>query len=662
MKDFEKELIDYWATKHFFNAEQDRYKERKLIYNSFARTNSYELNQESLFIYLVSDIYNRYSKMNGLNVLYTTGFNNLAYSSISFAKNHGLDYLEVPSSYKNNLDNLGIGYDSNYIYKLSDNRIMNELDTFFSLNYNKTIKYVSKEVYTNKEKNRIYNDFEINHNFTHHYSKYTNEELILSKVNFFTLDISQIEDSIRENINKLKISDSYKQKMLNVLGDYETITIPFVINDSLSLEIELDNPELMSGISFIALNPSKMDVLKYVSNDEYEEVYKYMQNGYSSGKFSGFMCKNPLNYQDICIIISYNFDETIHVGIPSINKADLDFANEFGLDVVQLFSSDLLINSDFLDGLNQKEAREKILEEARCEDFGVLKHHFKTHEIIISNPDNIGAPIPFEIIDDGFNYKVVDEKYYPLSQNKFQKVIYGTTPERNIELINQTFNSIYISSVLKNYIENGSIYFESDQFVNNETDIIYEEELANEILFPLIFRLVMNKEIKDKSYIILSDSYPDYDYINENNNLNVHFVTDSLAKYSTDAIRLYTIKHSKDKNFEEILFKLNKTDEFLNELKEKFDTPFANDNFDLDNKLYNLVKEVNCYIDDYKFEDYAASLEFFFYKELKNKKWTEDQALLYLKLISPICPFISEYLFKKIYHSENILFEEWPTY
>ena len=27
MKDFEKELIDYWATKHFFNAEQDRYKD-----------------------------------------------------------------------------------------------------------------------------------------------------------------------------------------------------------------------------------------------------------------------------------------------------------------------------------------------------------------------------------------------------------------------------------------------------------------------------------------------------------------------------------------------------------------------------------------------------------------------------------------------------------
>ena len=361
MNEFDKQLINYWSLKHFFNAEQDRYKEKKLICNSFARTNSFGFNQESLFIYLFSDVYNRYLKMNGYNVLYTTGLNNSAYSAISFARNHSLDYQEVPLNFKSNLDDLGIGYDSNYFYKTTDNKLLLELDNFFKDEYMNHIKYVSKEVYANKEKNRYYNDFEINFSFGHAYSKYSGEELFLTKANVFVLDFSEFEDDIRNNISNLKIDDKYKEELLHTLGDYQTLTIPFKINDNLNLDIELLEPELMSGISFIALNPLKMDVLKYVSNEEYDEVYKYMQNGYSTGKFTGFMAKNPINYHDICLIVSYTFDEAIHVGIPAKSNADFEFAKEFGLDTIELFRGDQLINSDFLDGLNQEKAKEKIL-------------------------------------------------------------------------------------------------------------------------------------------------------------------------------------------------------------------------------------------------------------------------------------------------------------
>ncbi len=662
MNEYDKQLINYWSLKHFFNAEQDRYKEKKLICNSFARTNSFGFNQESLFIYLFSDVYNRYLKMNGYNVLYTTGLNNSAYSAISFAKNHSLDYQEVPLNFKSNLDDLGIGYDSNYFYKTTDNKLLLELDNFFKDEYMNHIKYVSKEVYANKEKNRYYNDFEINFSFGHAYSKYSGEELFLTKANVFVLDFSEFEDDIRNNISNLKIDDKYKEELLHTLGDYQTLTIPFKINDNLNLDIELLEPELMSGISFIALNPLKMDVLKYVSNEEYDEVYKYMQNGYSAGKFTGFMAKNPINYHDICLIVSYTFDEAIHVGIPAKSNADFEFAKEFGLDTIELFRGDQLINSDFLDGLNQEKAKEKILEESRMEDFGIIKHHFKIHDLIISNSDNIGTPIPFEVIDDGFNYKVVDSKYFPLVQNKFLKVLYGLTPEKNIELINHTFNSIYQTSVIKNYLDNKNIYFESDEFVNHVIDIIYEEELAQAILFPLIFKLVSGKTIVNHDYIILKDSYPDQDFIQENNNLNISFVSDSLGKYSTDAIRLYTLKKSRDKNFEEIFFKLNKAEQFLAELGQKFSEGFVDNNYNLDNEIYQLVNEINRNIKENKLEDYAANIEFFFYKTLKNKKWTEDEALIYLKLLSPICPFICEKLFKEIYNSENLLFEEWPTY
>ncbi|MCR5786491.1 MAG: hypothetical protein K6G28_02160, partial [Acholeplasmatales bacterium] len=125
MEKFEEKIKREYSEKHFFNALFDKYKEPLYIYNSFSRTNSYELTPETSYLYVYSDVLERYYRMKGLNVLYQTGINNLSYSSFSFSKQNALDYKDT-LKFKSSLSNLHIGFDSNYFLTLSDAKVLLE--------------------------------------------------------------------------------------------------------------------------------------------------------------------------------------------------------------------------------------------------------------------------------------------------------------------------------------------------------------------------------------------------------------------------------------------------------------------------------------------------------------------------------------------------------
>ncbi len=661
MDDYSQSLINKWQTRHYFNAENDRYKNKKLIYNSFMRTNSFEFNPETIYSYIASDAYNRYLKMKGLNVLYLTGVNDLSNSSYLFAKKNNMDYLSTSKMFKENLDNLGLGYDSNYFLASSCKNLLSLSDDFFIRHFGKEINLVTKDIYTNEALNRYYNDFEIYFINDEAYSKYSDEPLVLNKVSSLTLKIDDIEEDIRKEIEKLDIDTCYKEEMLDTLQDYENAIISFNINKELHLDIELEQVELLAGISFIALNPSLMDVLPYIFEEEYDTCYKYMQNGYSDGVFSGYFAKNPLNYKDICIIISYNFDEAIHVGIPQINEKDYAFASEFGLDYNFVISNGKLINSGFLDSLSLIEARNKMLNVIKEEELGTIVKHFKTKEIIISNSMNSGAPIPLKTLNDK-GYEVLEKEYLPIYLNRFNKIIFNKTPDINIELVNQTFNNIYQTSITKLYLQDENNYFESKDFASNINEVIYEEDILDEILFPIIFSIIDKQEYKKREYKILIDSKPSNNLINNINNLNINFISEALDKYKADDIRHYVLKHTKDTVYENMLYQLEASSIFLKDYYEKFSEGFAEDNFDLDNKIYNLVLSLDKYITALDMASFTKTLEFFFYKEFNLKKWTQNQSLIFTKLLSIVCPFITEKVFNEYFKSEDLLFEEWPTY
>ena len=111
-----------------------------------------------------------------------------------------------------------------------------------------------------------------------------------------------------------------------------------------------------------------------------------------------------------------------------------------------------------------------------------------------------------------------------------------------------------------------------------------------------------------------------------------------------------------------MLFKLDESHNFLTDFYNKFSQEFIDLDIELESRLYEF--SLNCveYIKTGNIKDYVKDIEFFFYKELNLKKWTESIALTYTKLLSVVCPFVTEKVFNEYFKLEDLIFEQWPTY
>lgn len=111
-----------------------------------------------------------------------------------------------------------------------------------------------------------------------------------------------------------------------------------------------------------------------------------------------------------------------------------------------------------------------------------------------------------------------------------------------------------------------------------------------------------------------------------------------------------------------MLFKLDEAHNFITDFYNKFSEGFIDLDIELESRLYEFSLKCVEYIKTGNIKDYVKDIEFFFYKELNLKKWTESIALAYTKLLSVVCPFITEKVFNEYFKLEDLLFEQWPTY
>ena len=664
MDDFSKELVERWMKKNIFKVERDRFKEKKMITNSFSRANSFDFNLSTIYPYVLSDILNRYYKLKSYNVSYVTGINDISSSSFNFSKLNKIDNLSMYKDFKESLDLLGVGYEDDKFKVMSSSKFVYKLDKFFIDNYDKHIFYKKIQVFSPQAMDKNYNPFEVYEKDNHYYSIYNDEEVFKRDEFVISLDISQYENKIKEEISKLNISIAYKSEMKKALGLYNNLTVDFINPDlDLKLTVEMENPEYLAGVSLIVLNPLKMDVNPFVSEEEYDTVYKYMQNGYTDGVLSGVILKNPLTYEDIYVIISYNFNEAIHLVIPSVDENDMIFNDYFGFSYHNILENGILRESDFLDGLSLSDAHQKIVEAFIDEGMSNLVSHFRIKDIILSSNDKTGMPVPIYTDEDEISFNVIDSKFIPVLLNRHGKYIFNDEQDMEvpITLLPLTFNSFYLTAMLNLMMFNDDFYNEEEKlFKENVTKVIYKEEIISEILIPLIFSIVTDTEMPKIKYHIIQERYPDKDFIDDLNRLNVRFIHDALLKASPDAIRITSLRKNNLK-FDEILNKIQKIDIFLSGIKQRYYGDFIEEDDGLDLELQKLSERLEKIIGLEDYYAYFEELRDFYFDYVEGVNISKDSAYKYLIMFSPIAPFLSQEIYEDIYGgSYFIVFEEWP--
>lgn len=672
-KEAEKKIRELWQKSNVFQVEVDRLKKKRVVYCAPILVNQFGFQDGNILPYLYGDSLARYLRMNNFNVLYSNLFNNLASTSFTEAKkkNSVLDTSFV-LKLKNELDQIGIGYDPHKTFDLNGDTSLSFIQNFFlTLFHKEKIQYVKKELFTNKKKN--FQDFEVI-KLGDEYITWYGEKVSPCEDMVFTLSIADVRDAVIKQINNLPLPKEALEEALAFFQPYQVMGITFYCVSGDMLDITMRNPEFIGGVSYIVLNPNLMKTRQFILADDKNDIEEALLHG-TSLVFTENYALNPLTGNLIPIFLSLEFAEPIHLGIPDIDETEYAYAKKHDIEFISVTEDGYILNSDFLTGMFIEDAHEAIIDSFVTEGIGILTTEYERCDFIISSLDEYGCLIPL-IYDEG--------TLYPLDKNlpiKFTSKFRHFIPNSNLieasgNLIKGTLNHYFtnglapIASVL--YDENigiqnpftGEALKELKDFNQFEYYILNENNVLSDLVMPLIFYHLIEDITGKKLKFRINNIILTKNILDESGNafsLKNHNSLEFLKienKYLADAIRLYYLSHKKE---ESILFDENEMEYYQNQvyaLRRSWNHPFEKVSYSLEMPLFELDKSLKKAFLACNFKQCYDLIITFQKKHLSTPTWSEEQALVYLKWVAVFLPYLGEDVFQNIFGYKHSLLEE----
>lgn len=638
-----------WELNRGFSIENDKLLPKIYLLNEFRKTDMYGYQNGDLRKEIYIDILSRYYHTSGFNVLNPTGLNTEANKSFLESKKYN-DTLDdsIPDIYKNELKELGIGINNQKTIDMRHNEYVSNCQLMFldlyDLGY---IKYEKKSLYYDSNKRKTYNT----------YKDGSYKEMF----DTFQLDVLNLIPQIISDIDELNIDNVYKDKLKNFFDlDYK-LELNLTLSNQHQIKISLENIEYIGALKFILVNPDYVDLHDFSVASEYSSIVNFLTNPTSSFAYSGVNLTNPLTGEDVPIFISLQYDTKMHLGFPAIDQEDLAIAKELEISVKPIIEDGLLINSDFLDGMDLKTAKEKVIEAFIESDIGTLVKYYKNTKINLSSIDVYGILYPL-LIDEKGKLNSLRE-YLPYSFSKTFRPVLDQAVDVKGEMIKGTISHLFtigvtpiLSILYDEFSQNISMFSDSAKELYKEwlpinTYTISESDLYATLLMPIVIYNIIKKEIGYdipplfNNVVIFSDVL-DYkmDKIERQNN-NLISIDKLYNKYYADSIRIFYSTEKPSEQFIFNIYQLEEIDKFVKKLKEELLKDNIEDN-KLDFYFASFNNDCSLLLKQNKIKEYIDLVISFSKDKIINNNISKENLLTYLKCIFPLMPYLAEEIYE----------------
>ena len=422
----------YWAENKTFAVTEDPSfpkEKRAYVLDMFPYPSGAGLHVGHPEGYTATDIYCRYLRMNGFNVLHPMGFDSFGLPAENYAIQTGthpaITTEKNINTFRRQIKSLGFCYDWDREISTCDPDYYHWTQWIFEKLYEKGLAYESQAP--------------INW-CPHCKTGLANEEVKEGKcercgsqvekknIRQWVLKITAYAQRLLDDLDGLDWPESVKLMQRNWIGKSEGASVLFQVkgleNESDGkLEVFTTRCDTLFGATYMVVSPEHPLVGKLTTKENEQAVKDYIAQAAKksdldrtdlakekTGVFSGSYAVNPVNGKEIPIwiadyvLISYGTGAIM--AVPAHDTRDWEFAKKFNLPIIEVLKSEvdvqqepwtedgIHVNSGFMDGLNKADAIEAMIKFLEERKIGHKMVNFKLRDWIFSRQRYWGEPIP----------------------------------------------------------------------------------------------------------------------------------------------------------------------------------------------------------------------------------------------------------------------------
>jgi leucyl-tRNA synthetase len=489
-KSIEKKWQERWQENKAFKINKEnntKYfeseKEKFYILDMFPYPSGDGLHMGHTESYASTDIFYRYKKMKGFNVLHPQGFDAFGLPAENYAIKTG---VHPKKSTQKNIENyikqmksLGLAYDF-------EESVVTSTEEYYKWTQWIFIKFFENNLAYKKTSTINWCDScktgLANEQVEGGRCERCKNEVTQKEVPGWFLKITDFADDLIEDLKKVDWPEHTKKNQINWIGRSEGSLIEFKIKDlKKTFKVFTTRADTLFGVTYCVLAPENklleelkdniknwQEVREYVEKTKKRTEMERLEAKTKTGvELKGVTVINPANNEEVSLFISdyvlAGYGTGAVMAVPAHDERDFEFAKKFGLKRVEVIEGDetnfagllkdkdkensfkknvkavkeinnntysgvgVLVNSDKFNGMDSKEAKKAITEFVG----GKTTRNYRLRDWSVSRQRYWGAPIPIVYSPEGEAVAVPEEHLPWILPEDVDFVPTGEAPLKN---------------------------------------------------------------------------------------------------------------------------------------------------------------------------------------------------------------------------------------
>ena len=281
--------------------------------------------------------------------------------------------------------------------------------------------------------------------------------VIRKKMTQWSMRISAYAERLLQGLDTIDWSESIKESQRNWIGKSVGASVDFRLqNSDFRISVFTTRPDTIFGVTFMTLAPEHELVAQITTPEQKAEVEAYIEKTAKrserermadvktiSGVFTGAYAEHPFTKKPIPVWIGdyvlAGYGTGAVMAVPCGDERDYAFANFFkgqiGMEEIKNIFANVdiskeaygskdnvvIANSDFLNGLNYKEATKKVIAELEKINQGKGKINYRLRDAVFSRQRYWGEPFPVYYLN-GLP-QMIDAKHLPIVLPEVEKYL-----------------------------------------------------------------------------------------------------------------------------------------------------------------------------------------------------------------------------------------------